>query len=139
MTTYIDASVLLRVAFRQPGALKTWSEVEEPVSSELIRLECLRTIDRARLAQGLSELEVAERREIVLEALGGFHLIPVDSEVLARASDPFPTLINSLDAIHLATAILSRSEVGSLEIATHDVELGLAARAMGFEVLGLAN
>jgi CelD/BcsL family acetyltransferase involved in cellulose biosynthesis len=75
----------------------------------------------------------AAAARLVRKAVRFADALPAEARGLA---DPFPTLINSFDAIHLATAILSRSEVGSIEIATHDVELGLAARAMGFKVLG---
>lgn len=139
MITYVDSSVLLRIAFGQADRLVSWSEIEQPISSELIRVECLRTIDRARLRHGLAASQVAERRALVLAALDGFRLIPVDHPVLERASDPFPTLIGSLDAIHLSSAIQARTELPGLVFATHDEELGMAARAMGFDVHGLAD
>jgi hypothetical protein len=57
--------------------------------------------------------------------------------VLARAADPFPTDLGSLDAIHLATALELRHEFPTLTFATHDRQLAIAALAMGFEVLGV--
>ena len=57
--------------------------------------------------------------------------------MLGRAADPFPTTLGSLDAIHLASALLVRDELEGLAFATHDDELGTAARATGFEVYGL--
>ena len=57
--------------------------------------------------------------------------------VLGRAGEPLPTPLGTLDAIHLATALVWRDRTGDpLVIATHDVALGLAARAFGFDVLG---
>jgi hypothetical protein len=106
------------------------------VSSELIRLECLRTIDRARLRLGLPDEEVARRRAAVLEMLEGFALVPPAPPVLERAADPFPTVVGSLDAIHLASALLVRDELDDLMLATHDGELAVAARAEGFSVHG---
>ncbi len=69
--------------------------------------------------------------------LDTFDILPLDTIVLERAAKPFPTLLSSLDAIHLATALLARTQVDDLYFATHDGELGTAARAMGFEVLGM--
>jgi prevent-host-death family protein len=44
----------------------------------------------------------------------------------------------TLDAIHLATALLWRERSDAdLLMATHDATLGLAARAVGFRVIGL--
>ena len=139
MDIYVDSSVVLRHVFGQEDALVSWAGIDRPVSSELIRVECLRTIDRARFSMRLADEVVAERRAAVLESLATFSLIPLSAEVLERAGNPFPTSLATLDAIHLATALLVRDRFDGLRIATHDVELGLAARAMGFEVEGLTS
>ena len=60
-----------------------------------------------------------------------------DTVVLARAADPFPTMVGSLDAIHLASALLIRDDFEDLGFATHDQGLGTAARATGFAVHGV--
>ncbi|MGH7898048.1 MAG: PIN domain-containing protein [Candidatus Binatia bacterium] len=105
------------------------------MASDLVRLECLRTIDRARMRLGLDDEVVALRRAAVLEQLESFDLISLDAAVLERAAEPFPTAIGSLDALHLASALLARGRIVDLRFATHDRELAIAARAMGFEVL----
>lgn len=132
----MDSSVLLRVVLGERHRLRVWGRITNAVSSELIRLECLRTIDRARLRLGLADQMVAERRGSVLEAIEGFSLVPVVPRVLERAAEPFPTMVGSLDAIHLASALLVRDQFEDLSLATHDDELALAARAVGFRVLG---
>ncbi len=138
LTTYVDSSVLLRVVLGERTQLKQWTRITRPISSVLIRLECLRTIDRARARLHLGDHEVASRRAAVLEQLAGFELVPIDPPVLERAAEPFATALGSLDAIHLATALLVRASIFELRLATHDGELSTAARASGFEVLGLA-
>ena len=57
--------------------------------------------------------------------------------VLSRASQPLPTPLGTLDALHLATAMLWR-EAGhqDLVMATHDIALGVAARVLGLRVVG---
>lgn len=135
MTTYVDASVLLRIVLVEPGRLTTWRDIE-PVSSELIRVECLRTLDRARVAVGVQDETIARRRVDVLDLLQTFTLAPISAPVLERAADPFPTAIGSLDAIHLATALRLREELPDLAFATHDSGLAIAARSMGFNVIG---
>jgi len=58
--------------------------------------------------------------------------------VLARASQPLPTPLGTLDAIHLATALLwQEKERKDLVMATHDMALGIAARACGLRVAGV--
>ncbi len=131
----MDTSVLLRVVLGEPGRLRNWKAITRPVASDLVRLECLRTIDRARIRLGLDGGEVALRREAVFEQLDAFELIPLDPVVLERAAEPFPTVVGTLDALHLASALLVRPELPDLRFATHDQGLAVAARAMGFVVL----
>src|SRR5262249_5595367 len=60
--------------------------------------------------------------------------------VLSRASEPLPTAVGTLDAIHLATARLWRERHAELTtMATHDASLGLAARTFGFEGRGVGR
>jgi predicted nucleic acid-binding protein len=136
MDAYIDSSVLLRVILGEPGRLDSWARIDRAVSSELLRLECLRTIDRARIRLGLTDDVVGRYRRDVIEACDAVNIVPLGSTVLARACEPFPTLLGSLDAIHLASAMLVRDQFEGLIIATHDAELALAGRAEGFEVRG---
>ncbi|MBI4259468.1 MAG: type II toxin-antitoxin system VapC family toxin [Actinobacteria bacterium] len=136
MNVYVDSSVLLRVVLGEPRRLRVWGRITNAVSSELIRPECLRTIDRARLRLGLADQVIAERRGSILEAIEGFSLVPVVPRVLERAAEPFPTMLGSLDAIHLASALVARNEFEGLSLATHDDELAIAARAVGFTVHG---
>ena len=138
MNVYVDSSVLLRIVLNERGALREWRRIDRPLASELIRLECRRTIDRARIRERLSDQAVAQQRAAVLGLLDAFDTLPLDTVVLERAAEPFPTLLSSLDAIHLATALLVRSQVADLRFATHDDELATAAQAMGFEVLGVS-
>jgi predicted nucleic acid-binding protein len=139
VNVYVDSSVLLRIVLGEPDRLRTWPAITTAVSSELIRLECLRTIDRARLRLGLEDRRVAKYRADVLEAIEAFSLVALDSVVLERAAEPFPTALGSLDAIHLASALLVRDSLDGLVFATHDDELGTAALATGFQVHGVSR
>ena len=135
----MDSSVLLRVVLGEPHRLAIWPEITNPVSSELIRLECLRTIDRARVRLGLDDRQIANYRADVLEAIDAFSLVALDSVVLERAAEPFPTVLGSLDAVHLTSALLVRESLDDLAFATHDDELGTAALAIGFQVHGVSR
>lgn len=139
MIAYVDASVLLRVALRQPDALPEWRQIEQGVASALIMTESLRTLDRLRLRARLADAEVASRRATILQLIASLELVEVDAVVLDRAAQPMPTELGTLDAIHLATAVLWKemSRV-DLVMATHDGALGLAAQAHGLPVVGIA-
>jgi predicted nucleic acid-binding protein len=135
---YVDASVLLRVALRQPDALPEWRQIEQGVSSALLMTESLRTLDRLRVRAGLSDAEVASRRATILALVGSIELVEIDAVVLDRAAQPMPTELGTLDAIHLATALLWK-EIARVDLvmATHDAALGLGAEAHGMRVVGL--
>jgi len=139
LNAYIDSSVLLRVVLGEPEPLPSWGRIDHALSSELIRLECLRTIDRARVQLPLGDDAVSRQRADVLEAIDSLSLIPLTARVLERAAEPFPTLIGSLDAIHLASALLVREQYDELLFATHDQRLAVAARAMGLSVAGVST
>jgi predicted nucleic acid-binding protein len=107
------------------------------MSSELLRVECLRTIDRARIDSGLTDEEVSRHRADLFGAIEAVSLVPLGPGVLDRAAEPFPTQLGTLDAIHLASALVVRDRYGDLIFATHDRALGVAARAMGFQIEGI--
>lgn len=137
MTTYLDSSVALRIVLGARGALSKWKTLERVVSSALIEVECLRTLDRLRLVDRIDPEQIAIRREAIYDLVSRIDLIDLTPPVLARASQPLPVPLKTLDAIHLATAMLWReAEQDEIELATHDDGLALAARAIGFKVVG---
>ncbi len=137
MTSYLDASVILRVVLGQSGSLREWRRIQRGVVSALVEVECLRTLDRLRLAGGVDDTELSIRREVVLRVLARAEVVEVGRPVLQRAAQPLPTALGTLDAIHLATALLWRErERAEIAFATHDQALAVAARAHGVRVLG---
>lgn len=139
MKAYLDSSVLLRVVLGEPKRLPEWSRITEGVTSEIARVECLRALDRLRLTGTMDDRELARRRATMLELLSGVETIRLNRAVLDRASEPFPTQLRTLDAVHLASALLLRAQVPALRFATHDDELATAALAVGLRVIGTAE
>jgi predicted nucleic acid-binding protein len=135
---YLDSSVLLRLVLGQRDRLKEWKQIQDGVASALVEVECLRTLDRLRLRGVLDDRELARRREAIYRLLEEIEIVEATRPVLSRASQPLPTPLGTLDAIHLATAMLWReSTPADLLFATHDTALGTAARASGFRVAGV--
>lgn len=138
MIAYVDSSVLLRVVLGQSNALREWPLIEGGVCSVLVRVESLRTLDRLRLRTQLPDPEVARRRATILKVLDSLEQVEVDALVLDRASQPLPTELGTLDAIHFVSALLWREATrAELVFATHDAALALAAQAYGFKVVGI--
>ena len=136
MNVYLDSSVVLGRLQGERVPTIPWARWEHAYSSVLLRAEVLRTIDRSRLRQALTDQNVAElisRAHAVFDTL---ELVTM-SPPIDRASQSFPTALGTLDALHLATALRLR-EIGGIEMTflTHDAELSVAARSMNFPVKG---
>jgi predicted nucleic acid-binding protein len=135
--SYVDSSVLLRVVLGQPERLPEWETIDRGITSALTEVECLRTLDRHRLRSLLTDEQIADRRGVLFRSLQDVDAVDLDRPVLARAAQPFATVLGTLDALHLATALLWRDrEAPDLVFATHDAVLATAARAYGFSVIG---
>ncbi|MBK9498241.1 MAG: hypothetical protein IPO06_02470 [Leptospiraceae bacterium] len=66
-------------------------------------------------------------------------MIEITESIKQKSAEPFPTIIGTLDAIHLSSALILREENKKLDITilTHDSQLSTAAIAMGFAVAGI--
>ena len=138
MIAYLDTSALLRVVLREAGALDELRRCEALVSSELVVVEALRTLDRLRLQGSVSVEEAAARRQAIDDWLEAVDLVLLQRPILARASEPLPAPLGTLDALHLATALVWQDRTRQpLVMATHDRDLGLAARSFGMQVRGV--
>lgn len=92
------------------------------VSSALLGVEAIR-------ACGRYEGEYAAEARTFLE---GVSLLPLDDAVLSEAASIDPSELRSLDALHLATALSVRDEIGVF--VTYDERLGEAAASHGLAV-----
>ena len=138
MIVYVDTCVVLRILFGEPNPVGIWGKWDKAYSSALWRVEALRTIDRLRLTHEINDIEVADLVRDVQLTHETFAIHPVTERIFQRASETFPTVVGTLDAIHLATALAIR-EIENLDyLLTHDSQLGTAARSLGFEVLGIS-
>jgi len=140
LNAYLDSSVLLREILHQTPTLPEWDDLITGVCSELAHVECLRAVDRLRHAGKLDSEDVAEVHQRIERVFKRLVVLPLNAVVLTRASEPLPTSLSTLDAIHLATAHLHRATEPTDEppifFATFDLALAKAAHATGFRVLG---
>lgn len=138
MIAYIDSSILLRLLLNQKGMFKEYSKIELPVSSLLLKTECLRTIERLKLTGVLDETSYYTVTQQLHESALSFEFIKISQSILGRAGAPMPGPLGTLDAIHLASALVWSEIKGTMPIfLTHDTQLGKAALAMGFKVYGI--
>ena len=136
MNAYLDASVLLRIVLCQPKPLDL-GVVRLSIASRLVEVECLRTLDCARVRGDLTGAKLAAAQTAVGSLLATASFVDITRAALQRAAQPLSTQLRTLDAVHLATALMWRESTGeSLTMATHDVALAAAARAYGLPVIG---
>jgi len=135
MTVFVDTSVFMRRLLKQPGAFTDWSAWDLAVSSELLRVEAHRVLDRLRLQRAFRDADLAELHRLLQASFRALEFMPLNRAVLNRAADPFPTILGTLDAIHLASALLWMEERDeAITFLTHDTQLAVAARACGLDV-----
>jgi predicted nucleic acid-binding protein len=126
---YLDTSValahLLAEDRRPPDAL--WKQ--PLVTSRLLEYELWTRLNARGL--GPSHGEAARR---LLERLAFLELLP---NVVARALEPFPTPVRTLDALHLASMEFLRAQRQAPELASYDDRLLAAARALHIPIASL--
>jgi predicted nucleic acid-binding protein len=132
----LDTSVVLRKLFGEPGALAEWSQVREAYASRVLLVEVGRVIDRCRLAGDIDDEEVEQLQREARRVLRSVEILALSERILVRAAGSMPTVLGSLDAIHLATAQELATTRAALVLATHDKQLARAARASGLDVCG---
>lgn len=121
---YIDASALVKLfkperetnAFR--AALGDWPV---QVASELIRVEAVCT------ARRLGGEDVLQRAEAALELI---NLIPVSPEIIELATGAHTPPLRAMDAIHLATALTMRDDLGAIFVYDNDLHAATLAHQL---------
>src|SRR5258705_13127634 len=126
---YIDSSVALAYLLAESRVPSTDFWNTGLVSSRLLEYEVWNRIH----ARQLGGLLGSEARSL----LTGIELIDLSEPVLARALEPWPITIRTLDALHLATVEHLRSQGGSLALASYDNRLIAAAHAIAVPIVAL--
>jgi predicted nucleic acid-binding protein len=124
---YLDSSIALAHLLgetRVPPA-SLWQE--SLVSSRLLEYEMWTRVN----ARGLATTHGDEVRSL----LGAVALLELSPLVLARAVEPFPVPVRTLDALHLASMMLLKDRGEPITLATYDDRLARAATALGVTML----
>ena len=130
MAHYIDTSALAKLVIAEPesDALQAWfaQADRDPVSCDLARTELLRAVRRTNPTQ------VVRAREV----LDSVTLIDVTTAMFEHAGLLDPTLLRTLDAIHIAAALVLGDDLDA--IVTYDERLAHAATTNGIAVVNPA-
>lgn len=123
---YLDSSAIVKLVASEPESASLTARIEEAttVSSEIARVEVLRAIRRSG-----GKREMLERGREVIRRVG---LLRVDGRVLDLAAEVEPADLRTLDAIHLASALVLGETLGAF--VTYDRRLVAAAEQAGLGV-----
>jgi hypothetical protein len=119
---YLDSSVALAHLLTEDRSPPEAIWQQPLVSSRLLEYEVWNRIH----ARGLARSHAGDVRALV----GRIALIELAPPVLARALEPFPASVRTLDALHLASVEFLRSRRQTVELASYDERLLAAARAL---------
>jgi predicted nucleic acid-binding protein len=120
---YLDSSVALAAIFVEPRRAPPDFWTSNLISSRLLEYEVINRVHA--LASDAGKLAAAE---LLLEVT----LLELSPPILARALEPFPQPVRTLDSLHLATMEFLRRHGQTVELASYDVRLNAAAVALGF-------
>jgi hypothetical protein len=126
---YVDTSVVLAELLaedRRPGD-DFWQQAL--VSSRLLEYEVWTRVHARKLAGSHGEAARA--------LVGRVALLELVAPVLARALEPFPTPVSTLDALHLASTEFLRERQRAIRLATYDSRQATAAAAIGIALYDL--
>jgi predicted nucleic acid-binding protein len=121
---YLDTSVVLAQLFDEAKAPPASLWHQTLISSRLLVYELWNRVHARRLSQSYQ----AEARALI----GAVNFVEMTPPVLARALEPFPVSVATLDALHLATMDYLRGRGEHVELASYDERLLAAARSLGF-------
>jgi predicted nucleic acid-binding protein len=123
---YVDSSVLLADLFAESRSPPDTLWDENLASSRLLAYEVWNRVN----GRGLTVSHADRTRGL----LARINLMQMSVRALARAIEPFPTPIRTLDALHLATMEFLRQQGEAIELASYDNRLITAARAFGIPI-----
>ena len=126
---YVDSSVLLADLFGEPRSPPETLWEEDLASSRLLAYEVWNRIN----AYGLMISHGGRARGL----LARVNLTEITELTLARALEPFPVAVRTLDALHLASMEFLRRNGASGELASYDNRLLTAASVLGVSIAAL--
>jgi hypothetical protein len=126
---YLDTSVLLAKLLTEERAPPRRFWEEGLVSSRLLVYEAWSRINRRALG--------ATHGPLLAQLLDRVAFLELREDVLARAKDPFPVQVRTLDGLHLASLAFLAERGVRAPLASYDERLVAAARAMRLPIARL--
>ena len=124
--SYLDSSALVKLVVPEPES----AALAGFLGSRPLRVSCaLARVEVIRAVRGHGASAAARARQVLQRV----HLIRLDDTLLDVAAELQPSLLRSLDAIHLAAALALGTDLR--EVITYDERMAKAARQLGLRIV----
>jgi predicted nucleic acid-binding protein len=132
---YFETSALLAWLLGEPCGAEVKTRIdsaETVVTSVLTLVEAERALVRAEIRNMLNAGEAEKLRGMLARSKAGWVLMEISEDVRRRASQFFPAEpARTLDAIHLATALVFMRVFPDLELVSYDQRIIKNAQVLG--------
>ena len=126
---YLDSSVALAYLTEETRRPPDSFWLQRLCASRLLQFEVWNRLNRYAASTDASALTHGLFARVAL--------LELTSTVLARALDPFPVGIRTIDSLHLATLHYVRASGTPVALASYDARMIAAAEALDFEIAEL--
>ena len=126
---YLDTSVALAQLLAEDQRPPAWLWDHTLVASRVLEYELWTRLHARKL--------VRSHGDAAHGLVGRLALLELSTPVLARALEPFPAPVRTLDALHLASVDYLRRNGQTIDLASYDRRMLAAADAMGIRLVDL--
>jgi predicted nucleic acid-binding protein len=136
MTLYAESSAVLAWLLEQSHGEHVAARLAQAdlvIASDLTLIECDRVLIRAVAVNELQESDAVQRQARLNAVSARWTLLALEEEIIERARRPFPVEpVRTLDAIHVASALIARKAVPDITVLSLDDRVRKAADRLGF-------
>ena len=136
---YAESSAVLAWLLEEPGRHTVAGELasaDQVVTSALTVIECSRALARAREIKRVKPAEELAALRLLDQAAVSWNILDISDRVAERARGAFPhEPVRTLDAIHVATAIVFDQALGAVRMLSFDERVRENAAALGLTLI----
>jgi predicted nucleic acid-binding protein len=126
---YLDTSVALAHLLGEDRVPRASLWDETLVASRLLEYELFVRLNARRLAKS--------HGDAAHQLVGRLAFLELSPTILARALEPFPVELRTLDALHIASLEFLRSQGAPIALASYDARMLSAAATLGIPLVSL--